>query len=226
MGWQQQFVSFSPILGNFLSAWSAASSPRVCLRVCLYVASCWKSAGILLLELFLRVDTQSQVCLQATTYLALSTTCGFVCVSLGLAMCLSVASWWKSTWAKIPALSKSDQFCISSACTRAQYSHRCVLRQVLWSTVNLSPLSKRLVNSHLRQSTPTVAYLEILLPSKKNCQLLPLQTWTILINANLCSLPHIVHFTHCLLQIFLVPLGKWQCLCFSLDTLKRLTIPH
>ena len=69
-------------------AWSAASSPPVCLRVCLCVASCWKSAGILLLELFLRVDTQSQVCLQATTYLALSTTCGFVCVPLGLAMCV------------------------------------------------------------------------------------------------------------------------------------------
>ena len=69
-------------------AWSAASSPPVCLRVCLSVASCWKSAGILLLEVFLRVDTQSQVCLQATAYLALVTTCGFVCVSLGLAMCV------------------------------------------------------------------------------------------------------------------------------------------
>ena len=32
------------------------------------VASCWKSAGILLLEV-LRVDTESQVCLQATIYL-------------------------------------------------------------------------------------------------------------------------------------------------------------
>ena len=30
------------------------------------MSSCWKSAGILLLEVFLRVDTQSQVCLQAT----------------------------------------------------------------------------------------------------------------------------------------------------------------
>ena len=97
-------------------AWSAASSPPVCLRVCLWCGQllevCWNSAAGTLPE-----SRYSEPSLPASYYLLGFEHYLWLCMCVfGISyVCLSGASWWKSTWAKITPLSKSFQFCISSA---------------------------------------------------------------------------------------------------------------